>query len=265
MANYTAKYTGQDVRLNTGAICKFTQGSGALLAAYPNAVYLDAFAKNGDPNAGVSYCLIYAALRQAIKNGRGANDCVVPNVHGPLHKALQNMGFTPVAGSWRYDATAKRIPFDAARLAHQPPAAVDRANAADYRHASVNSAHGAANEQLMAAGHAFVDEGGNRCCYLSTAACEEMGLADDCEELQALRWFRDHVMLSSEQGRQEVAAYYRNAPACLAVIQASPQVHSILRDLYSEVIQPAAQLIRDGQHPQAYALYAAMVRRLGAC
>ena len=56
--------------------------------------------------------------------------------------------------------------------------------------------------------------GGNRCmrCYISTAACAALGLADDCDELMQLRRFRDEILLKSHRGAQDVREYYAAAP-----------------------------------------------------
>lgn len=39
-----------------------------------------------------------------------------------------------------------------------------------------------------------------------------MGLPDDCYELTVLRGFRDNYLKNRENGAQDIADYYRNAP-----------------------------------------------------
>ena len=56
-------------------------------------------------------------------------------------------------------------------------------------------------------------------CYITTAACTALGLPDECEELQTLRWFRDNV-LTDEAGLALVGRYYEQAPAIVRAIDA---------------------------------------------
>lgn len=95
-------------------------------------------------------------------------------------------------------------------------------------------------------------------CFLTTACCEALGLADDCFELRTLRRFRDRVMLASEEGTQEVRVYYALAPA-IARALSRPENRGRARDLYYRFILPCTVLVRLGCTAQARALYRRMV------
>jgi hypothetical protein len=85
-------------------------------------------------------------------------------------------------------------------------------------------------------------------CYITTATCRSLGLADDCPELTTLRYFRDHVLLPSPGGAREVAAYYAVAPAIVAAIDRHPESGAIYDDLYRRYIQPAVTAVNLGEH-----------------
>ena len=67
----------------------------------------------------------------------------------------------------------------------------------------------------------LTDRSNRGCCFIATATCATLGLPEDCEELMLLRWFRDSVMLPTEEGRRAVARYYDIAPHAVAAIDAS--------------------------------------------
>lgn len=99
-------------------------------------------------------------------------------------------------------------------------------------------------------------------CYLTTAACGAIGLADDCSELEVLRWFRDSVLLRDSAGRRDVAAYYETAPRIVSAIDRRPDANLIYRRIYAGTIQPAVTAIRAGDMRKAYGLYREMVQSL---
>ncbi|WP_426164127.1 CFI-box-CTERM domain-containing protein [Sandarakinorhabdus sp. DWP1-3-1] len=102
-------------------------------------------------------------------------------------------------------------------------------------------------------------------CYITTATCAAMGLADDCAELQALRRYRDEVMLATPSGAAAVAAYYAEAPAIVAAIDRLPDAAEHYRRLYDDFIAPAAAAAMAGDNDRAEALYRAGVRAAAAC
>jgi hypothetical protein len=98
-------------------------------------------------------------------------------------------------------------------------------------------------------------------CFLTTACCEALGLPDDCFELEALRRYRDLVLAASPQGREDIALYYRLAPAILAALPEAERRHRLL-SLYLRFILPSALAARFGLNRLAYRLYASMMNGL---
>ena len=88
-----------------------------------------------------------------------------------------------------------------------------------------------------------------------------MGKPDDCEELTALRGFRDGYMKKTEEGRALVEEYYRIAPEIVKEINASPK-----RDEYYEyiasVIEKCVALIGQERYGETLEEYQAMVLKL---
>lgn len=100
-------------------------------------------------------------------------------------------------------------------------------------------------------------------CFLTTACCDIVGLADDCFELTALRRFRDRVMLVDEGGRRDVEHYYLIAPPILAAMDERGERWR-LRGLYFATILPCALLASLGLNRITQHLYTRMMRRLEA-
>ena len=99
-------------------------------------------------------------------------------------------------------------------------------------------------------------------CFLTTAIVERRGIeADGGPTLTALRRFRDGYMMKTPKRRALVAEYYEIAPRIVAAI---PQGHSDW-DWIGGRIDAAIAAIAAGDEDGAFAIYAAMVRRLAAC
>jgi hypothetical protein len=98
-------------------------------------------------------------------------------------------------------------------------------------------------------------------CFLTTACCARIGLADDCFELRTLRRFRDRVMLATAEGRADVARYYVVAPLILAEMRRRGESLSLLR-LYFRDILPSVAAACLGLNGSARRRYTAMMRRL---
>ena len=107
------------------------------------------------------------------------------------------------------------------------------------------------------------DDGGDGGgCFLTTAIVERRGIeADGGPTLTALRRFRDGYMMKTPKRRALVAEYYEIAPRIVAAI---PQGHSDW-DWIGGRIDAAIAAIAAGDEDGAFAIYAAMVRRLAAC
>jgi hypothetical protein len=101
-------------------------------------------------------------------------------------------------------------------------------------------------------------EGG---CFITTAACEVLGLDDDCFELSTLRRYRDEVLAKRPGGKAEIARYYEIAPLILARMPDSNRRVRLIH-LYARFILPAALAAQLGLNALAYRIYRRMVRSL---
>lgn len=99
--------------------------------------------------------------------------------------------------------------------------------------------------------------GGKKGCFLTTAACELRGLADDCHELSVLRRFRDDVLVTSREGRALVEEYYRVAPRLVPLVEANAENDNVWQDIQSTV-----KHIETGDNLAAIATYRFMFERL---
>lgn len=100
-------------------------------------------------------------------------------------------------------------------------------------------------------------------CFITTACCEALGLADDCFELRTLRRYRDDVLAARADGPAEIARYYDLAPRLLNRLRTSAHdPDEALRRLYARYVLPAALAARFGLDRLAYALYRQMLAAL---
>jgi hypothetical protein len=95
-------------------------------------------------------------------------------------------------------------------------------------------------------------------CYLSTAIMLALGKPDDCTELMMLRRFRDTYMALTPQRREEVAHYYRTAPALVARINNRLDSERIYEDIYRMHLVRALSALRAGQLLLAHHIYRTM-------
>jgi hypothetical protein len=98
-------------------------------------------------------------------------------------------------------------------------------------------------------------------CFITTAACDVLGLDDGCFELTALRRYRDEVLAKRPGGPAEIARYYEIAPLILARLPERTRRARLLL-LYWRVILPAALAACLGFDALAYRLYRRMVHGL---
>lgn len=98
-------------------------------------------------------------------------------------------------------------------------------------------------------------------CFITTACCEVLGLADDCFELRELRGYRDRVLAASLSGKEAIALYYDLAPAILARLPEAERTARLL-SIYLRFILPSAVAARLGFNRIAYRLYASMMQEL---
>lgn len=97
--------------------------------------------------------------------------------------------------------------------------------------------------------------GGGGGCFITTACVEEKGFADDCDELQTLRKYRDILVEQDEAFRGKVIEYYRKAPMIIQAIDGQEDRHQIYGRLYDEMIRPCVDLLDSGETDKAKELY----------
>lgn len=92
-------------------------------------------------------------------------------------------------------------------------------------------------------------------CFLTTVVCKHQQKADTCHELQVLRRFRDSWMKDNRP--EDIAQYYSEAPAIVEKLESKPVGfrNYIYDTMYRDYIQPAVQLIENGEDKAAYVLY----------
>ena len=96
---------------------------------------------------------------------------------------------------------------------------------------------------------------GSSGCFLTSACVKAKGLPDDCEELTALRWFRDSYMRTVPEGESDIREYYRIAPAIVSAINDREDADSIWKHIYEDLIQTCVKLIQSGEYAATYQLY----------
>ena len=100
------------------------------------------------------------------------------------------------------------------------------------------------------------------CCYITTAVSLALGLPDDNETLQMLRWYRDKILLKDPQGRADVETYYAVAPAIVQAIEGRSDSRDLYLWLYHRYLQPVVASIRAGRYATAHDTYREMVAEL---
>lgn len=160
---------------------------------------------------------------------------------GPI-ASVRDRSFT-VSLHWTYDSTDYRVNHSYRGISR----GYDWASA---RYNSLTAAYRRGDCKL-------VEEG----CFLTTAACDGIGLADDCWELRTLRAFRDGWLRRQPGGVEDITSYYDQAPAIAARLRGDRRA---LVRLYWTRIVPSALAARIGAKRTARRLYTRMMRELGA-
>jgi|GEM_PF-2074772 len=91
-------------------------------------------------------------------------------------------------------------------------------------------------------------------CVITTACVKAKGLPDDCVELQAVRFLRDHYIAKLPNGKQIIDNYYNTAPRIIAAIDAIPneeEKKEVYEKLYNE-INYVVKLILEGKEKDAF-------------
>jgi hypothetical protein len=99
-------------------------------------------------------------------------------------------------------------------------------------------------------------------CFLTTATCSLLGLADDCFELVAARRLRDDYLCHRPGGDRLIDDYYRHAPAMAHELWASARGKRTLLWIYWTAILPCALMVACGAYRLAARRYASMFASL---
>ncbi|WOI52006.1 CFI-box-CTERM domain-containing protein [Parvularcula sp. LCG005] len=100
-------------------------------------------------------------------------------------------------------------------------------------------------------------------CFMTTAACDTLGLDDDCWELRTLRRFRDDYMANATEGSGDIATYYATAPDIVRKISTRPDAPRVWKQLYGRYILPSAIMARLGLNRMAHQHYRRMMEFVG--
>ena len=98
-------------------------------------------------------------------------------------------------------------------------------------------------------------------CFLTSACVEYMCKPDDCEELTALRAFRDTYMKSVNNGKKLIEEYYEIAPEIVKKINASGCKNVYYEYIYS-IIKKCVDLLSLGKNEETLREYQVMVLKL---
>ena len=109
-----------------------------------------------------------------------------------------------------------------------------------------------------AAEHHTVDKG----CFITTATCMSLNKGDDCEELMAMRRYRDMSTVKNPLIAELVREYYRIAPVIVKRIDARPEKAQIYQQLWDKYISKTYTCIRREDYDNATKLYVSMVADL---
>lgn len=105
-------------------------------------------------------------------------------------------------------------------------------------------------------------KGGGGGCYITTAVCNTLGKPDDCEELTAIRSFRDNWLLYQKLGHEIVEKYYNNAPKIVLSIDSKIGSIEIYKEIWTKYLSIFFLRIKEGQNRAALKIYQKMVEEL---
>ncbi len=189
---------------------------------------------------------ITAGIAQAVQASAAAQ----PSVNQAILATFQGSSPQPGGGAGGFASTLlssfssliKRLSNTQAQLSNNSLAIIQSNN-----QASIASSNASAHSG-----------GGGGGCYITTAICELEDKPDDCDELRALRAWRDQVLCRIEGGRDLIARYYREAPAIVAGIMARADRRQVLEHLRAAFLNDALIAVRNGQDEAALGIYCRM-------
>ena len=114
------------------------------------------------------------------------------------------------------------------------------------------------SQASQATSQAVANSGGGGGCFITTAICDAEGLADDCDELETLRFYRDYVLRYIEGGADMIRQYYREAPDIVARISERADAGEIWRKLREGYLGDAIHCVKVGAYKAALDIYRRM-------
>ena len=99
------------------------------------------------------------------------------------------------------------------------------------------------------------NSGGGGGCYITTATVDHLGFADDCDELNMLRMYRDKLAEEDPEFKKIVLEYYKTAPQIVEKISNSSDKDEVLDGLYADMILPVLSLLKQGKIEEAKTHY----------
>lgn len=99
-------------------------------------------------------------------------------------------------------------------------------------------------------------------CFLTTACVEHKQLADDCDELNTLRFLRDNYMKQDKEGAVLAANYKIIGPKIVQTINGFDNRKDIYNYMYDHLVLPSVKMIKAKQYAEATNYYKNFVEGL---
>jgi len=99
-------------------------------------------------------------------------------------------------------------------------------------------------------------------CFITAAVCGSLGKPDDCEELTAMRRFRDEWLRAQPFGEKDTEDYYQDAPAICAAIDQAEDHADIYKMIFQKYILVCVTAFQAGDSLGCYRTYKSMVADL---
>ena len=99
-------------------------------------------------------------------------------------------------------------------------------------------------------------------CFITTAACLNLGGTDDCYELTTFRFFRDNWLVNQPDGKSLIAEYYSIAPKIVDKIDSLRNAQEIYRQIWDDYLKPCLSLIEQAKYSECKLKYIDMVNYL---
>lgn len=101
-------------------------------------------------------------------------------------------------------------------------------------------------------------------CFITTAVCTSLNKGDDCEELMAMRAFRDVAVKENPLLRILIGEYYRVAPLIIEEIDQQEKAGEIYRKIWQQYVKQSLYFLKQGKKTEAAVVYIRMCEHLAA-